>query len=68
MSFCIAEAFNNIRMLQFSSRSGFHLNPGGISVVSPPAQNQQMHLAFKNVSACVRGTEGTSYSLLLLLT
>lgn len=42
-SYCIAETFNNIRASRFALRfSGFHLNPGGSSIVAPPAQNQQM--------------------------
>lgn len=40
-SYCIAETFNNTRASRFALRSGFHLNPGGSSIVAPPAQNQQ---------------------------
>lgn len=42
---------------------GFYLNPGGISTVSPPAQNQEMQLAFTNISACAGGDRGDKLEL-----
>lgn len=59
----VAEAFSNIRTLKFALRSGFHLNPGGIPVVSPPAQNQQTHRAFQKYFCLGRGDRGDKLKL-----